>query len=110
MNTLFRISAYKPLVQSLIQETYPKKEDVHRFQNKKCRLVVSCPPKKSKDVLILAKRSFHLSANKTAGHDHGGFTYAAVTANLLLTYVYMTNEPDQDFLNFLISKKTANIH
>jgi len=85
-----------------------KKEDVSRFQNKKYKLLTySCAPNKSKGVLILAKRSLHLTIDLLGGDNLGRFAYAAVTLNhskLLLVSIYAPNEPDQHFLNDICGK------
>lgn len=79
-----------------------------RFQNKNYKLLVySCALNKSKGVLILAKRSLHLSIDLLGGDDIGRFAYAAVTLNhskLMLVSIYAPNEPDQLFLNNICEK------
>ncbi len=60
---------------AFIQETHFLKTDVHRFQNKNYHVSSSCFDKKSRGVLIAAKRKLNYSILGKGGSDDGRITF-----------------------------------
>lgn len=98
----------KKVALGIIQETHLKSCDVHRFQNRRYKIISSsCAPNKTKGVLILAARSLPLTVHHTYSDDQGRFTFAIITvgqAKLVVASVYAPNIFDPDFLHFVNDK------
>lgn len=88
---------------ALIQESHLKQEDVHRFQNRRFKIIASsCASNKTKGVVILVKRSAQLTVHLTGKDTSGRFAYAIVSVSgrkILFASIYSPNDFDVDFLN-----------
>uniref|UniRef100_A0A3Q1FS38 exodeoxyribonuclease III n=1 Tax=Acanthochromis polyacanthus TaxID=80966 RepID=A0A3Q1FS38_9TELE len=88
---------------ALIQESHLKQEDVHRFQNRRFKIIAfSCANNKSKGVVILVKRYSQLTVHLTGKDTNGRFAYAIVSISskkILFASIYSPNDFDADFLN-----------
>lgn len=93
---------------AIIQETHLKSCDVHRFQNRRYKILSSsCAPNKTRGVLILAARSLQITVHHTYSDGHGRFTLVIITigqARLLIASVYAPNSFDPDFLHTIYDK------
>lgn len=92
---------------AFIQETHFLKTDVHRFQNKNYQVIASsCFDKKSKGVLIAAKRNLNYSILGTGGSDDGRIAFCKIIydgVKIALICAYAPNCFDQYFYDSLAS-------
>lgn len=91
---------------ALIQETHLRLGDVHRFENRRYKVIAhSCANTKTKGVLILADR--HLQMTVDYAEDDGGrYVLVVGTVNntrLLLASIYAPNDFDPRFLSSIQS-------
>lgn len=98
----------KKVALAIIQETHLKSSDVHRFQNRRYKILSSsCASNRTRGVLILAARSLQITVHHTFSDDQGRFTLAIITvcqAKLLVASVYARNSFDPDFFHTVQDK------
>ncbi len=90
----------------LIQESYLKSVDVHRFQNRYFKVIsASSAFNKTKGVLIVIKCNSVFSIIRTGGDTEGRITYAVVSlnnTNYAFMSIYAPTEGDSYFFQELL--------